>query len=161
MGPLPVITVAVFIYCLCNVQPNWLLRKLPLCFILCVCVVTCSGQSGASTLVSSGLDWMALRGLSWSMSVSAGPMASPLTMRWSVMHHSHIMLQGRQPRLNHHYLCARRRVCCTGAMPGLTRSSASTWRLERTEKWCWPTTTWTCSRSLYLRVTSTGVTGQI
>lgn len=58
-------------------------------------------------------------------------------------------------------MCACRRICCTGVMPGQIRLSASTWRQERTGRWCWPTTTWTCSLYLCLRATSTGVTGQI
>lgn len=53
-----------------------------------------------------------------------------------------------------------RRAGCTGATPGLTRSSALIWRLEKTGRWCWPVTTWTCSPCLFLRVISTGVTGQ-
>lgn len=56
-------------------------------------------------------------------------------------------------------LHARRRICCTGATPGQTRSSASIWRLERTGRWCWPATTWTCSLCRCLRATSTGATG--
>ncbi len=66
-----------------------------------------------------------------------------------------------QHYLNHYCLRVCRRVCCTGVMPGRTRLSASTWRLERTGKWCWPTTTWTCFPCLCLRATSIGVTGQI
>lgn len=56
-------------------------------------------------------------------------------------------------------LCVCRTICCTGATLGQTRSSASTWRLVRTERWFWPTTTWTCSPCRCLRATSTGVTG--
>lgn len=49
---------------------------------------------------------------------------------------------------------------CTGAMPGQTRSSGLTWRQVRTARWFCPTTTWTCSRCLCLRISSTGVTGE-
>lgn len=138
------------------------------CVFLCMCAATCSGQSGASIRVLNGLAWMALRGLSWSMPVSAGPMVSPLTTRCSTKGHCHCiclaMLQCRQwtsyQHLNHSLPCACRRVCCTGAMLGQTRLSASTWRPGRTGRWCWPTTTTICSPCLCLRATSTGVTGK-
>lgn len=49
---------------------------------------------------------------------------------------------------------------CTGAMPGQTRLSGSTWRQVRTARWFCPATTWTCSPCLCLRISSTGVTGE-
>lgn len=48
----------------------------------------------------------------------------------------------------------------TGAMPGQTRSSGSTWRRARTVRWFCPATIWTCSQCLCLRISSTGVTGE-
>lgn len=53
-----------------------------------------------------------------------------------------------------------RKICCTGVTHVRIRSSALTWRRGRTERWCCPATTWTCSPYLCLRATYTGVTGQ-
>lgn len=55
---------------------------------------------------------------------------------------------------------ARRMGSCTGVTPGQTRLSGSTWRRVRTARWFYPATTWTCSRCLCLRISSTGVTGK-
>lgn len=55
---------------------------------------------------------------------------------------------------------AYRMGSCTGATPGQTRLSGLTWRRERTVRWFCPATTWTCSRCLCLRISSTGVTGE-
>jgi len=47
----------------------------------------------------------------------------------------------------------------TGAMPGQTRLSESTWRRVKTERSSCPATTWTCSRCQSSRSTFTGAIG--
>lgn len=107
LGLAPITTVASVSFCFCNFSHYWLLRNLSRCLVVCVvcvCIATCSGQSGASIPVLSGLVWMALRGLSWSMPVSAGPTVSPLIMRYSITDHYCIyitMLLCRQWTLRH------------------------------------------------------------
>lgn len=77
------------------------------------------------------------------------------------MYSFHFLIQRMQPSLSpFFFLCSRRTVFFTGVTPGLTRLSESTWKPARTGSWFWPATTWTCLLCLFLRSTSTGVTGQ-